>query len=145
MAMPTSAFQLQCLREQLQVDLVINLTQRDLHRNAIQTLQEGEAPQLLHFPLKDYGFATGRRMERIVYEIKKVVALGKAVAVHCCGGLGRTGVVIACYLVAEHGMAAHEAIHMVRERRPHSLVCQQQELTVYRFATYLDEKAKVQP
>jgi len=103
-------------------------------------------------------------MERIVYEIKKVVALGKAVAVHCCGGLGRTGlhrlaspppillflilmagVVIACYLVAEHGMAAHEAIHMVRERRPHSLVCQQQELTVYRFATYLDEKAKVQP
>jgi len=56
MAMPTSAFQLQCLREQLQVDLVINLTQRDLHRNAIQTLQEGEAPQLLHFPLKGFFF-----------------------------------------------------------------------------------------
>jgi protein-tyrosine phosphatase len=52
--------------------------------------------------------------------------------------------VIACYLVAEYGMAVHAAIQAVRAKRPHSLVCQKQELAVYRFATYLDEKAKAQ-
>jgi protein-tyrosine phosphatase len=47
--------------------------------------------------------------------------------------------VIACYLVAEEGFAAHEAIQLVREKRPHSLVCSKQELAVHRFAAYLDE------
>lgn len=49
------------------------------------------------------------------------------------------GMVIACYLVAEEGFAAHEAIQLVREKRPHSLVCSKQELAVHRFAAYLDE------
>jgi protein-tyrosine phosphatase len=48
--------------------------------------------------------------------------------------------VIACYLVAEEGFAPHEAIQLVREKRPHSLVCSKQELAVHRFAAYLDEQ-----
>jgi protein-tyrosine phosphatase len=51
-------------------------------------------------------------------------------------------VVIACYLVAEEGFCAHEAISLVREKRPHSLVCPKQELAVHRFAAHLDELAR---
>jgi protein-tyrosine phosphatase len=52
------------------------------------------------------------------------------------------GVVIACYLVAEEGFCAHEAISLVREKRPHSLVCPKQELAVHRFEAHLDELAR---
>ncbi len=37
-------------------------------------------------------------------------------AVHCHAGLGRTGLVIACYLVYK-GFSFEEAIHHVRQRR----------------------------
>lgn len=39
------------------------------------------------------------------------------VAVHCHAGLGRTGLLIACYLVYSERMTAKEAIHFVRENR----------------------------
>lgn len=50
MCQPTSVLQLLRLQEQLAVRVVINLTDRDIHRNGLHLLGEG-APQLLHIPL----------------------------------------------------------------------------------------------
>jgi hypothetical protein len=50
MCQPTSVLQLLRLKEQLAVRVVINLTDRDIHRNGLHLLGEG-APQLLHVPL----------------------------------------------------------------------------------------------
>lgn len=44
-----------------------------------------------------------------------------AVAVHCHAGCGRTGVLIACYLVYANRMNAEDAIHYVRSKRPGSI------------------------
>lgn len=43
------------------------------------------------------------------------------VAVHCHAGLGRTGLVIACYLIYEHGFDAVRAVQLVRTKRPGSI------------------------
>ncbi|KAK3273738.1 hypothetical protein CYMTET_18039 [Cymbomonas tetramitiformis] len=42
-------------------------------------------------------------------------------AVHCHAGLGRTGLIIACYLVYAMGMGSQAAIQLVRKQRPGSL------------------------
>lgn len=47
------------------------------------------------------------------------------VAVHCEGGLGRTGTAIAAYLIAK-GMSAREAIALVRMKEPSAIETAQQ-------------------
>jgi protein tyrosine phosphatase domain-containing protein 1 len=63
---------------------------------------------------------------------------GRKVAVHCHAGLGRTGLAIACFLIAsgQAGSAA-QAVAMVRAARPGSLQTAGQVLFVSIFEQYL--------
>ena len=46
---------------------------------------------------------------------------------HCKAGLGRTGLLICCYMMKHYGFTAHEAIGYIRICRPGSVIgCQQQ-------------------
>jgi len=60
------------------------------------------------------------------------------VAVHCLGGIGRTGTMIAGYLVAQ-GKSHKAAIDHVRRRRPGSIQTVGQEIAIARFATEMRE------
>uniref|UniRef100_A0A7C1T4J0 Phosphatase n=1 Tax=Agrobacterium albertimagni TaxID=147266 RepID=A0A7C1T4J0_9HYPH len=59
------------------------------------------------------------------------IASGSVVAIHCWGGLGRTGVVAADLLMA-FGFTAEEAISHVREVRPGTIESQEQEFWIKR-------------
>ncbi|KAF7647051.1 hypothetical protein LDENG_00178070, partial [Lucifuga dentata] len=56
------------------------------------------------------------------------------VAVHCHAGLGRTGVLIACYLIYTLQISPSEAIHYVRIKRPRSIQTRAQITQVFNFA-----------
>uniref|UniRef100_T1IV26 Uncharacterized protein n=1 Tax=Strigamia maritima TaxID=126957 RepID=T1IV26_STRMM len=89
-----------------------------------------------NFPWRDYGVAP---LESIT-DVMKVIAFslveGK-VAIHCHAGLGRTGVVIACYLVYSTRIRGNDAIRYVRRRRPNSIQTSIQVATVNSFAEFI--------
>lgn len=88
--------------------------------------------QYLHLPVPDFGTPTLDQARRFVDFVNQQRRRGIAVAVHCRAGYGRTGTMLACYLVTL-GLAAAEAIAAVRQKRPGSIETLEQEEFVYTF------------
>ncbi len=65
-------------------------------------------------------------------EVDRELRRGGSIAVHCLGGVGRTGTMVACYLVSR-GAGPREAVAEVRARRPGSIQTGEQELVVHRY------------
>jgi atypical dual specificity phosphatase len=99
------------------VRLLVNLHERphDLDRLSRHGLRE------VHLTVKDFAAPSPRQIERGVDAIVGAFAAGEAAAVHCGGGLGRTGTLLACYLASSEGLGAGEAIGRVRSFRPGSV------------------------
>ncbi len=55
-------------------------------------------------PIKDFGITSPEKIKEILDEIDAKISEGKRVYVHCWGGIGRTGMIVGCYLV-RHGYA----------------------------------------
>jgi atypical dual specificity phosphatase len=60
--------------------------------------------------------------------------------VHCAAGIGRTGTILASYLVKYQKMSAKEAIGKVREERPGSIQSESQEIAVSVYEEFLKTK-----
>lgn len=60
------------------------------------------------------------------------------VMVHCLAGLGRTGTILASYLVKYENMSADEAIEKVRKTRPGSIQSYPQEEMIFQFEKSLN-------
>jgi len=88
----------------------------------------------LVLPVRDFHPPTPQQLDEAVEFVDRTVVLGGACAVHCMGGLGRTGTVIAAWLV-HRGRLAREAIDEVRRRRPGSIETREQEAAVAEYAT----------
>ncbi|KAF6126708.1 protein tyrosine phosphatase domain containing 1 [Phyllostomus discolor] len=89
-----------------------------------------------NFGWKDYGVASLTTILDMVKVMTFALQEGK-VAIHCHAGLGRTGVLIACYLVFATRMTADQAIIFVRAKRPNSIQTRGQLLCVREFTQFL--------
>ncbi|MCA9696818.1 MAG: isochorismatase family protein [Myxococcales bacterium] len=70
----------------------------------------------LHLPVVDQKASSVADMDQALAFIDAGVQAGEAVLVHCVGGLGRSGMAVACYL-GKQGLDAAEAIARVRGAR----------------------------
>ncbi|BBE41920.1 protein-tyrosine phosphatase family protein [Conexivisphaera calida] len=88
--------------------------------------------EFLHEPVPDMGAPTVGQLVEILRWIGGAPSL-----VHCIGGIGRTGTVIASWLIVERGMPAHDALDAVRSLRPGSV----QSYSQMRFLLDVEENA----
>ncbi|CAG9571006.1 unnamed protein product [Danaus chrysippus] len=89
-----------------------------------------------NFAWPDYGEASLSSLLDMVKVLSFSFQEGR-VAIHCHAGLGRTGVLIACYLVYALRIKADDAIRLVRKRRPRSVQMSCQIFCVQQFQHYL--------
>ncbi|GCC21849.1 hypothetical protein chiPu_0000233 [Chiloscyllium punctatum] len=89
-----------------------------------------------NFGWKDYGVASLTTILDMVKVMAFALQEGK-VAIHCHAGLGRTGVLIACYLVFATRMSADQAILFIRAKRPNAIQTRGQLLCVREFSQFL--------
>ncbi|CAG7815757.1 unnamed protein product [Allacma fusca] len=89
-----------------------------------------------NYAWKDYGDASLAHLLDMVKVVSFAVSQGK-VAVHCHAGLGRTGVLIACYLVYASRLRANEAVRLVRNKRPGSIQSRLHILCVQQFEQFI--------
>jgi len=93
----------------------------------------------LHLPVLDFTPPTLEQIDSFVRFARKVIDGGSGVGVHCAAGYGRTGTMLACYLVSI-GESAEEAIESVRCIRPGSIETDEQERCVMLYADYVRER-----
>jgi len=118
-------------------DVLISLVEdEELHAVSISDLVPQAASRGLEvrrFPFHDGGIpARLEDGEAIVASVIEVARAGGNVVIHCRGGLGRTGLIAACALVAL-GHSAADAIAAVRAARTGTIENTPQEAFVARF------------
>ncbi len=104
---------------------IVSLTETPLDSEAIRR----SGFSLLHLPIVDFTPPSLEQIAAFVEFVDKSLADGKAVVVHCAAGIGRTGTMLAAYLV-HTGMNADEAIRAVRRKRPGSIETREQIETI---------------
>ncbi|MEN2974419.1 MAG: dual specificity protein phosphatase family protein [Candidatus Caldarchaeales archaeon] len=124
---PASFNQVKWVKER-GITMIISLTESRLPEEWIEPLNI----KYLHIPIKDHTAPEPDTIKKIVEEVIKEVDSGGKVLVHCAAGLGRTGVILASYLLVKKRVPPEEGIRMVREMRPGSIE-PQQERSIYEF------------
>ena len=96
----------------------------------------------LHLRVEDFGAPTVEEMDEVVNFIDRTISSGRAVLVHCAAGKGRTGAVLAAYIVKKQNLTAKHAIEKIRIMRPGSVQSIMQETALSMYEKYLKIKKK---
>ncbi len=114
---------------EMNVRVIVSLTEHPLPED----IAELSGIDCVHMPIADMHAPT-QDMLRIFLEIvRQTNAADRGVAVHCRAGLGRTGTMLAAYLISQ-GHTVTDAIALLRKVRPGSVETASQYETLMTYA-----------
>ncbi|MCS6768693.1 MAG: dual specificity protein phosphatase family protein [Candidatus Nitrosocaldus sp.] len=93
--------------------------------------------EYLHIPTLDGTAPDIGDMDRAVEFIRRSMTNGRPVLVHCAAGKGRTGTILAAYMIKYEGLSAVDAIGRVRSMRPGSIQSSSQEMALLLYERYI--------
>ena len=108
------------------VGAIVRMEQRTISGDGVGMVDMGEYVPDMYPP-------TFPQIDRIIDFIQYQIANDVPVAVSCKAGVGRTGTVLACYLVYTEEYNAGDAIEHLRTLRPGSIESPFQRDFVYRY------------
>ena len=89
-----------------------------------------------HEPVPDFTAPREAQIDKIIAFIRQSAADTKPVGVSCGAGIGRTGTILACYLVAK-GYSAEQSMEEVRHKRGAGIETDDQKEAVRTYAKRL--------
>lgn len=104
------------------VQVLVSLTEHPLPEQALVRANL----ESVHLPIQDFRAPTPEQLDAFLALVDDAQLRGESVGVHCTAGLGRSGTMMAAYLIGQ-GLAAEDATHLVRSLRPGSIETREQE------------------
>ncbi len=89
---------------------LVTLTEVDLDQHILQK----HGLTNIHLPIFDRESPSINQTHMLLVRMQKFIDTGERLAVHCKAGLGRTGTILAAWLIREGGLSADDAIARLR-------------------------------
>jgi atypical dual specificity phosphatase len=131
--LPSSAAQVRWLKEH-GVNSILTLTEHPLPKEFF----DGTEVTSAHIQMLDHAPPSQESLAKAVRHLRSEIEKGNVVVVHCLAGQGRTGSVLAAYMIEHQGKDVDEVITQLRKSRPGS-VERAQETAVREYARNLKE------
>ena len=131
-AIPTSIDEVQWVIEQ-GVKSIVTVREEPLDNDWVKDVN------YLHIMSNDMGVPEFDDLVSTVDFIHSRITNNEPVMVHCLAGMGRTGTILACYLVKYQNIPADKAIQKIREERSGSIQSYPQEEIIFQFAKSLQK------
>lgn len=93
-----------------------------------------------HLKVENYGAPPVDELDDAVDYMDSEIKNGKPLLVHCNGGSGRTGTLLAAYIMKKEGLPADQAIRKVKEIRGRRIRRKKQLDTLKDYESYLQSK-----
>jgi atypical dual specificity phosphatase len=128
--MPTSVSEIDWILKQ-GVRSIVTMTEDSLPESWVENVK------YLHVPTEDFSAPDMQQIDEAVEFIQTRIVNNEPVMVHCAAGIGRTGTILACYLVKYEKVSAKDAIQKVRKERPGSIQSESQEIAIGLYYKFL--------
>ncbi|MEQ1914646.1 MAG: dual specificity protein phosphatase family protein, partial [Sideroxydans sp.] len=112
------------------------LTETDLDQEALQRAGMSN----LHMPIFDREAPSVAQTHMLLVRMQRMIEAGEILAVHCKAGLGRTGTILAAWMIREGGLSAESSMERLRRIERGFIQSESQEKFLHEYESDLTSR-----